>query len=518
MSLEQQTDLLPGLFTPARLPWESILDALPEAVVCLEDATKVIYVNCATESLFSLNRSNAMGQPIQFSDQLAQLFDEAAQLSTSPGTEAGPFQRSIEITLGNGESRPLDIAITESTHDQHRIQTAVIRDLTAMKLMEDALVQSRKSQAIGALAGGIAHDFNNILTALLSQLDLALDTPDLQEEARECVVHAQTSGRRAAELISRLQTFSRQAETKTTVIDLAELVEQVVLILQRTIDRRVEINHDELESGKWLIKGDASQFIQAVLNLCLNARDAMPDGGILSLRLNRCERNKKGVSASQFIRLTIQDTGAGIPEEAIKRIFEPYFTTRTIGRGTGLGLSIAQNIVQDMGGWIEVESKDGKGSQFHLLLPDSPTGSGTSTSALRDFVSSETQALEGKESILIADDEEMVRLVIRAVLSYRGYQVTEATDGEDMMRIVRESNGQFDLVLLDVDMPRLNGWDALKQIIKEYPEPRVILLSGGSVDSDEEKARELGAAGFLCKPFKNDALIRLVRKTLDARR
>lgn len=518
MSMEQQTDLLPGLFAPARLPWESILDALPEAVVCLEDGAKIIYINRATESLFLLNRTNAMGQPILFSDQLAQLFNEAAQLSNSSATEVSPFQRSMEITLGEGESKPLEIAITESTRDQHRIQTAVIRDLTAMKLMEDALVQSRKSQAIGALAGGIAHDFNNILTALLSQLDLALDTPDLQEEARECVVHAQTSGRRAAELISRLQTFSRQAETKTTVIDLAEVIEQVVLILQRTIDRRVDIDHDELESGEWLIKGDASQFIQAVLNLCLNARDAMPDGGTLTLRLNRCERKKKGVSTSQFIRLTIQDTGAGIPEGVIKRIFEPYFTTRTIGRGTGLGLSIAQNIVQDMGGWIEVESKDGKGSQFHLLLQDSPAEPGASTSALRDFVSTETRALEGKESILIADDEEMVRLVMRAVLSYRGYQVTEATDGENMMEIARESNGQFDLVLLDVDMPRLNGWDALKQIVEEFPKSRVILLSGGSVESDEEKARELGAAGFLCKPFKNDVLIHLVRKTLDARK
>ncbi len=517
MSTDQQTDLLPGLFAPPRLPWESILDSLPESVVCLEDGAKLIYVNRATETLFSLSRPEVVGHPIRFCDELAQLFAEATRTGSGAETVVTAFQRRVEARLDSGDLKPLDVEITESTHHGHRIQTAVIRDLTALKRMEDALVQSRKSQAIGALAGGISHDFNNILTALLSQLDLALDARDLQKEVRECILHAQTSGRRAAELISRLQTFSRQTETKTTIIDLAQVIEQVVLILRQTIDRRVEIKNDPLKAGEWLLKGDASQFIQAVLNLCLNARDAMPDGGKLTVKSKRCRHSRKGISSDKFIQFTIQDSGEGIPEEVVKRMFEPYYTTRTIGRGTGLGLSIAQNIVQDMGGWIEVESEMGKGSQFHILLPEAPVESVGLTSGLHEFVSTETRALEGKESILIADDEEMVRLVIRAVLSYRGYKIAEANDGEHMLEVVREANGKFDLVLLDVDMPRLNGWDALVQLVSEFPDSRVILLSGGSVESDEEKARKLGAAGFLCKPFKNEVLIQLVRKTLDAR-
>lgn len=495
------------------------MDSVRNGVICLDDQSRVLYVNIAMEKLFGIQRSAVIGNPVSFSPELARAFAEAALARQTGQPDAAQFRRDFIHESERSEPNPIRVTITEAQHGDLRIQIGVVRDLSNMRRMEEALVQSRKVQAVGALAGGLAHDFNNILTALLSQLDLALDTPDLPAPAREHIVHAQTSGRRAAELISRLQTFSRQTETQTTTVDLAELVEQVVLILRRSIDRRIQLRTDVINPGEWLVKADASQVIQVVFNLCLNARDAMPHGGDLHIGVKRFRRTRPAAGANapleKWIRLTVSDSGQGMSREVRERLFEPYFTTKTLGRGTGLGLSIAQSILAEQEGWIEAESEEGRGSRLHVFLPEAKAATGAGTAALHQFTSAETRALEGRESILIADDEEMVRLVIKAVLAYRGYKTVEATDGENALELARRAVPPFDLVLLDVDMPRLNGWETLKQLRAEQPALRVIMLSGGAVDSDAPNARSRGAAGFLGKPFKNDQLVQLVRKTLD---
>lgn len=512
MNKQPQSDLLPGLFAPVRLPWESIVNSARDGVVCVDESGGCLFLNRAAEAMFGVQRSEVIGKAVEFDGDLAQAFVDAS------GSPDAPFTRDVSRRKADGDSMPLSITITEATHDRQRIQTAVIRDLSAMKQMEEALMLSRKNQAIGSLASGIAHDFNNILTALLSQLDLALDANQQPEAAREHILHAQNSGRRAAELISRLQMFSRQTETQTKVVDFAELIEQVVLILRRSVDRRIRVRHDPAKRGEWLVKGDASQVIQVVLNLCLNARDAMPEGGEIGIHLKRARRSSPaGGGECRWVQLTVRDSGQGMPPEVIERLFEPYFTTKSLGRGTGLGLSIAQSIVQAQGGWIEAESEEERGSRIHVFLRETEPQS-TDHGVLHEFVSRETRALEGREAVLIADDEEMVRLVMKAVLSYRGYRITEATDGEHVLEILRAEQGRFDLVLLDVDMPRLNGWDALKKMRVEYPQVRVILLSGGAVASDTDTALRSGAAAFLAKPFRNEELVQLVRRTLDEAR
>ena len=522
MPKNSNTDLLPGLFAPSRLPWETILDSVRDGVICLEDGARVLFVNREAEKLFDIRREEVIGFAPEFSDELARLFAQASGSERSDQKDRPLFRREWIRRTKAGVELPLSTVITEAVHGPHLIQTAVVRDLSEFKRMEEALVQSRKAQAIGALAGGLAHDFNNILTALLSQLDLALDAAELSAPTREHIVQAQNGGRRAAELISRLQTFSRQTETPTTTVDLGELVEQVVLILRRSIDRRIQIRHDELPAREWLVKGDASQVIQVVFNLCLNARDAMPNGGQVNLRLSRANRAAPGAPAgsvtSRWIRLTVEDNGAGMAPEVMARLFEPYFTTKTLSRGAGLGLSIAQSILHDQGGWIEAESAVGAGSRFHVFLPETGKQEPPNSAALHDFVRTETHALDGKETILVVDDEEMVRLVIKAVLSYRGYRIVEAVDGENLIGLLEGRMDPVDLILLDVDMPRLNGWEALRRLKGMRLDAPVIMLSGGAVDSDANDARERGAAGFLAKPFKNDQLVQLVRRTLDARK
>jgi len=522
MADQTNTDLLPGLFAPARLPWESIMDSVRNGVICLEGGQRVIYLNRAMEELFLAPRADVIGNLIKFAPELAQAFQQAGLGLTAGVTEAVPFRLDFTHRTDTGGAIPMTVTITAAQHGELRILIGVVRDLSNLKRMEEALVQSRKNQAIGALAGGISHDFNNILTALLSQLDLALDDPDLPDLAREHILQAQTSGRRAAELISRLQTFSRQTETRTTTVDLAELIAQVELILRRSLDRRIQVKTDRIKPGQWLVQADASQVIQVVFNLALNARDAMPKGGELGIRLERAARARPesldGAAAEKWVKLTVRDSGAGMSPEVQQRAFEPYFTTKTIGRGTGLGLSIAQSTIQEQGGWIEVESEPGKGTRIHVFLPEMAPGSPTSPVELHQFTSVETRALEGRETILIADDEEMVRLVIKAVLSYRGYKIMEAYDGGNLFEVLQAQATPPDLVLLDVDMPRVNGWEALQQLKTERPGLPVIMLSGGAVDSDSSRARERGATGFLSKPFKNEQLVQLVRKTLDEAR
>lgn len=519
MADQTEIDLLPGLFAPARLPWEAIMDSVRNGVICVEGGQRVIYLNRAMEELFQTRRTDVIGNPIAFASELAQAFQLAGPKLLAAKAESAPYRQEFTHRTETGNAIPMTVTITEAQHGDLRILIGIVRDLSNLKRMEEALVQSRKNQAIGALTGGISHDFNNILTALLSQLDLALDEPGLPGPAREHILQAQTSGRRAAELISRLQTFSRQTETRTTTVDLAELLGQVELILRRSLDRRIQIRTDRIKPAQWLVKADASQVIQVVFNLALNARDAMPRGGELAIRLERVRRTQPDAAAGSptatWVKLTVRDSGSGMTPEVKERVFEPYFTTKTLGRGTGLGLSIAQSIVQEQGGWMEVESEPGRGTQLHVFLPEIAPGSPTSSTELHQFTAAETRALEGRETILIADDEEMVRLVMRAVLSYRGYKIIEATDGSHVFEVLRGLATPPDLVLLDVDMPRVNGWEALQQLKEDRPDLPVIMLSGGAVDSDSTRARERGATGFLSKPFKNEQLVQLVRKTLD---
>ena len=500
------------------LELETILNSLEDALVSVDENFCVALLNESAARLFGCDRQRAVGQPFKRFPALAEALGQIKIGELILSTDTTRSVRHFQLAQPAGEPLPMEATLTRVASGDRVFWTAVIRDLSTQQQMEKAVYDARKSQAVGALASGIAHDFNNILTAVISQIDLALTAPAFPPTLRDHLVYAQTSARRGAELVSKLQVFSRQTKPKIEPINLLDLIEQVVFMLKRSIDPRIQIQYLPPATPPWPVKADASYMMQALLNLGLNGRDAMPGGGTLSLHaqnISFAEADARAPrKAGDFVRLTVGDTGHGMTPEVVSRVFEPYFSTKDASRGPGLGLSITSSVVTEHGGWMEVESRVGEGTRFHVFLPRTAEAQ-TAPAPARV---TDPKALEGRERILVVDDDELVRLVTKAVLAYRGYQIVEAEDGEQAIQAYTSATIPFDLVLMDLHMPRLNGHDALVKIRRHDPKVKAIMLSGGLHERDTEHAEDLEGVAFLHKPFENTALIRVVRDMLDAKR
>lgn len=495
------------------LPLDTILNSLEDAVLCVDEEATVVLLNDAAARIFRCDRNRVAGLSSRNSPILAEAVRQLNLPELSGTNVIGKATRRLDIQGSGTDSTPMEAVVTMAFVQDRRVFTAVIRDISRQQQMEKAVYESRKTQAIGALASGIAHDFNNVLAAVISQIDLVLHAPECASSLKDHLVYAQTSARRGAELVNKLQIFSRQSKPVFAPLDLEDAIEQVVFMLRRSIDPTVGIDAPKPAAKPWLVTADSNQLMQALLNLGINARDAMPQGGRLTFSVeNRSfpDKSEPPRKAGDFVRLTVGDTGHGMEAEVLSRIFEPYYSTKDLSRGPGLGLSIAAAVVAEHGGWMEVESAPGKGTRFDLYLPRSKERAASP----QKIQIADAKAVEGKERILVVDDEELVRMVTKAVLAYRGYQVSEAEDGEDAVEKYAKAPGSFDLVLMDLHMPRLNGYDALVRIREINPKAKVIMLSGG-VHDPEDGIGQLEKVAFLHKPFDNQELVRLVRQMLD---
>ena len=495
---------------------ETIIDSVEDAIVSVDDAYTLVFLNAAAKRVFGC-ASATSGQPASRFPALADAIKQLKLGELHLSNDAATATRRLQVAVSTGhEAVPMEAVVSSADANGKRVFTAVIRDISLQQQMEQALYEARKMQAIGALAGGVAHDFNNILTAVISQIDLALTAPEFPASLRENLIYAQTSARRGAELVSKLQMFSAQGKPAFAPLDLSEVIEQVVFMLRRSMDAKIALQALPPSTKPWLVKADSNQIMQALVNLGLNARDSMPKGGKLGFELANVTFDAGAVltpprKAGDFVRLTISDTGHGMSPETLSRIFEPYFSTKDASRGPGLGLSITSATISEHGGWMEVESREGAGTKFHVFLPrDSEP-----ETAPRQVPVADPRSTEGRERLLVVDDEELVRMVIKAVLSYRGYQVSDAEDGQDAVEKYRAASPPFDLVLMDMHMPRLNGHDAIMRIREINPKVKAVLLSGGLQDGASDSATSLPGVAFLHKPFENQELVRLVRELLD---
>lgn len=385
-----------------------------------------------------------------------------------------------------------------------------------LRQRDEQLRQAQKLEAIGTLAGGVAHEFNNLLQAIQVYGRFAQEGLAPGDQRFDDIQQIQEAASRAAALTRQLLGFGRRQPLELTNIDPNELVGQVVKLIAPLIGSNIEV-HSKLDPNVGVIHADAGQFQQLMMNLCINARDAMPDGGSLWIKsedvfLNEryCEAHP-GIKPGRYLGLTVSDTGIGMPKEVVDHIFEPFFTTKPTGQGTGLGLSMVYGLVQQHQGSIHVYSEVGHGTTFRIYLPT------VAGAALLRPSEQLGRAAGGKETILVADDDPLVHDAYVRVLGRAGYRLLSARNGKEAMQVFAEHCDEIDLAVLDVIMPHHSGREVHQQIRKSRPDLAVIFCSGYDPDSARLHLAEDGGDRFLQKPFDPDALLRAVRQALDQR-
>ena len=482
------------------------LRSIGDGVITCDVSGRIRRMNPMAETLTGWPLVEAVGRP------LAEVF----RLLLVEGREpvAGPlktFDLSGQVLLvaRDGQERRIvdSLAPIRDGRGETRGLVLVFHDITDKQRLEEELRQSQKQQIIGQLAGGIAHDFNNMLAVIFGSADLISQASGTVPAVAKPLRMLTDAASRAADLTAKLLGFARRGKMRHVPVDLHQEIATVEAILRRTIDRQITIVSD-LAAGQAQLLGDPAQIQNLLLNLCINARDAMPHGGSLTLATSlvpadAAELRTKGLPAVVHVALIVSDTGVGIPDWVMARLFEPFVTTKEKGKGTGLGLASVQGTVRDHCGAISVETQPGTGTTFRILLPITPVAVVEPTPAGPAPVD-----LHG-QTILIADDEDLVRGMLAAQLTDAGATVVAAVDGQQAVELFSAEPDRFTLVILDQVMPRLNGISAFRVMHALRPATR-ILLSSGFVGEQAMDTEVSGLAGFLAKPYTRAELLRQV--------
>ena len=408
----------------------------------------------------------------------------------------------------------LEINAAAGTYQGARSMQVIARDITERLTLEAQLRQAQKMESIGTLAGGVAHDFNNLLCAILGNCAFLLDALPADADEREDAEEIKRCAERAADLTRQLLAFSRKQMLQPKVLDLAELLGDTGKMLRRLIGEHINLSFD-FASDLMRIEADPGQIDQVVMNLAVNARDAMPGGGRLRIEAhNEFVYGERAVAndlaPGAYVRLTITDSGEGIPPEVQTRIFEPFFTTKEQGKGTGLGLSTVYGIVKQSGGTLKLDSEVGRGTTFHIYLPG--------IDEEEDLMMKVTgyALAHGTETVLVVEDDPSVARIAKRVLDRCGYRTLPAADGREALRVAAEFDGEIHLLLTDVVMPEVSGRDLAESLRAPRPGMRVLYMSGYTDDDVLRSSVASDQAPFLQKPFPPDVLVAKVREVLDA--
>jgi two-component system cell cycle sensor histidine kinase/response regulator CckA len=450
-------------------------------------------------------------------------------------TEIAPVDAML---VGEGErfGRFYVTAVEEEERDQ---ESAIVYALetTAQRELENKVTQQQKMELVGQLAGGIAHDFNNVLSAIMMATDFLLNAHKPTDPSFGDIMQIKQNANRAASLVRHLLAFSRKQTLRPQVLDIGEALSDLTMLLRRLIGEKVALDVVHVPD-LWPVKVDISQFEQVIVNLAVNARDAMPNGGRLTVRTGNVTAqesvrfNAKGMPAADYVLVEVADTGLGIPANIIGKIFEPFFSTKEVGKGTGLGLSTVYGIIKQTGGFVYVDSVEHKGTVFRIFLPRH-VASAQDIAAERDdaaAASSVTGApdsadrkwpgsvdLTGQGTILLVEDEEGLRQLNARGLASRGYTVLEAGNGIEAIEVLEKSDGEVDLVVSDVVMPEMDGPTLLRELRRRNPNLKIIFVSGYAEDAFQKHMPTDGERpAFLPKPFTLKQLVNAVKETLAA--
>ena len=435
------------------------------------------------------------------------------------------FLAQVRYLYGHPEETSYDTLefkdgrVYERYSQSHRLGGVVrgrvwsFRDITQRLNLEAQLRHAQKMEAVGSLAGGVAHDFNNLLTAIMGHSSLLLSRMAPHDPLRTEVAEIHRASERAALLTRQLLTFSRQQVLEPRVLDLVREVAGMEQMLSRTLGEMIQVRLRSETTPRW-IRADALQLEQVILNLAINARDAMPDGGTLTIETSRERvdesRRHLDLAPGDYARLTFQDTGVGMDELTRLRVFDPFFTTKERGRGTGLGLSTVYGIARQSGGGVEVTSSPGHGARFDLFFPLTAP-----EPRAREIPRGAAATPRGSGHVLLVEDEDMVRGLLRETLESAGYEVVAARHGPEAIELLEQGAPRPDLLVTDVVMPRMSGPDLARRLETMFPDLRVLFISGYTADELESRVGFGAGVGFLQKPFSPPALIEKIREVMD---
>ena len=487
-----------------------LFNEAPVGMAQLDKQGRIISANFAFLKMSSAAKRGAVLAEIIAPAQKRALQDALANLTPN---EVSKLEASFVV------DSPRSVQMFISRDEEMDAATVFAVDITEHRSLEVQLAQSQKMQAIGQLAGGVAHDFNNVLTAIIGFSDLLLARHRPADPAFQDIMNIKQNASRAANLVRQLLAFSRRQTLRPEVLSLTDILADLGNLLGRLLGEKVEL---KITHGRdlGLVKVDVNQFEQVIMNLAVNARDAMPEGGTLSLRTANIGPEEAGLvkpglmPAGDYVLCEVTDTGTGMSAEVLEKIYEPFFTTKEVGKGTGLGLSTVYGIVKQTGGFIFCDSEPGRGTVFRIYLPRHIPQAGEEPETQALAAPPEKQDLTGAGTILLVEDEDAVRSFASRALQSRGYKVLEASSGEAALDVLESSGETVDLVLSDVVMPEMDGPSLLKELRKRGIATKVIFISGYAEDAFEKNLEGQSDFAFLPKPFTLKQLAEKVKVTM----
>ncbi len=495
--------------------FNSIASQAPDAIVLADEHGKISFWNPAAEKLFGYTSAEILGKGIEII--LLSLSDDhpmrSAGAAVSPEGGAEVFNE-LKARRKDGGTLSVELSVSLLQFGGRWHAAGIMRDTGERQKLQDQLVHAQKMEIVGRLAAGIAHDFNNILTAIMGYSELLRMKMENADPRCKYVDNILGASRKGSNLSQRLLVFSRQQKIEKQAIDICRTVSMLQSLLGRLLGEDIEVR-TSIPDGGLTIFGDEAQIEQVLINLATNARDAMPNGGLLAIevqvehaagrKLQKYGPHKKG----DYVLITVRDTGTGMDDKTITHIYEPFFTTKEVGKGTGLGLAIVYSVIQQHEGCVEVRSKPGEGTTFSVYLPLVPDAVPKASSLLQQLPPG------GSETILVAEDDQSVRSLIRTVLEDGGYRVVEAINGHDALVEYRKNRDRIDLLFLDVIMPKKDGRQVYDEIGATAAKIKVIFVSGYSGEILQRRGIPDGGFHFIAKPLSPTAILHTVREVLD---
>ncbi|MFZ4126017.1 MAG: ATP-binding protein, partial [Rickettsiales bacterium] len=512
----------------------TFIERSPIAAIHLDPQGYIVEANAAFLKLFQdtipLDRSSKLLDLIDADDRPK--FTEALEKTFRDHAELPPLSLTIRLSNGATVVAYTYISLMQPEDKQKPVLFLHMIDQTEQKNLELRFAHSQKMQAVGQLAGGVAHDFNNLLTAMIGFCDLLLMRHPAGDPSFADIMQVKQNANRAANLVRQLLAFSRRQTLQPKMLDMTDVLAELSNLIRRLIGENITMN---MQHGRdlGLVKADQGQLEQVIINLAVNARDAMKDGGSLSIRTSTVTiksgqpmdrklippTDDEVIIPGDYVLVEVEDTGTGIPPEIIKNIFEPFFSTKEVGSGTGLGLATCYGIIKQTGGYIYVKSSQGVGTNFHLFLkrflPDA-----TVEKHVEQSEEKTSGDLTGKATILLVEDETPVRIFAARALRNKGYEVLEADSGENAIEVFTEHMGPIDLIISDVVMPGMNGPKMIQHLENNHTERmkaiKVVFISGYAEDAFIDTFGPDRSFNFLPKPFTLKQLAGKVKEVLDS--